>query len=373
MNQSTLQPKIYFNYCFGLCELKKSHQIMKALTTTAPDQEGHVKIKDILGHFDEQINSAIEKLSADYSGVIAIGFNTAVFASKISLIKTGVETINQFHDIYLKFLKGKEAGLESIKEVISLKFTKTEALAYELKLRYIKWNNISIPNFQYIKPEKMVELVELPDEDAVLLNQCTLLKDKLRLVDGNELLSYYNAGKLEFTKEHEEDLYKTCVVFADEHQVSEILHTHLTCVSLNALKKPGYSFKELPEIDHRLLSRIRIDDHGDYIAVDLKKFAGKDIEINFPNADDNYHFEILKSEDPSLPEVFFNGKHYKFTCPSISDPERHETFPGSGVSRSIRFADLVASEHLEDRKLLIRVMIKLIKIRSGAIAEVVYE
>lgn len=233
-------------------------------------QNSTLTLSDLLLQFDEELTSVIDKITESYSRRLIKGYKLQLFHSGKNMIASGVSAGNKLVEDYCHLFKGKNPSKQTVEEVRS--FIKcsanTEERVSELRRRYIHHYNI-VEKFPDVKLSKILEIYDFPQRDEKLIVKlCDTPRADLLSMD------YYNEKNtlFEFTDKHEAELLERCTVYATRHELVEILSLHLACIGLSNLKAPDYSFKELPEIDHRLLKKVQIAKYGDGISVDLNAF-----------------------------------------------------------------------------------------------------
>lgn len=323
------------------------------------------EISQLIEKLDQEITTTIESVVKSFAGQIVLGYNTAAFLSRKMLIAATIQPMNDIHKNYVQLLDGKESTIETLKEALTLPLHDQEQLGTELKLRYINWKKIQIPNFPYVRAEKIVDIFDFPSTDEQQRYDDIIKQAKaLTITNKFNWSKYFRAesGRLEFSPEDEKDLLSQHTLFANEDQLEDIISVHLLCMSLNNLKMEDYSFQELPEIDHRIMRMIDVGIAGNSISVDIDKINGLGVEQQI---EDQQHFELLGTNDDGLPMFFFNGRAFEYTAPRFGSP-----FPDDIDEEQSRARLDVKRLVDQDPEKFIKTSMSLVKIGSGIVREI---
>jgi hypothetical protein len=235
-----------------------------------------ISLKDVVEYFSVGIDKLIEETARNYEGKILKGYHSFSYQCERSKILSGIKTINAAAQIYAKLLD-KQLSTEDLRQFTRfLVGTNHETTYRELKRRYVKSRNISIPNLPF-KEDKLIEVYDFNAQVLELIDSIVALANT---INGKpELYLQYlktPSNLFEFSEEDDSILLDRYTVWSSTSEISEAICLEMLCQALTNLKKPGYSFDELPEMDHRLVPMIKVDKLDDSVTFDLGRFLNQD-------------------------------------------------------------------------------------------------
>lgn len=235
---------------------------------TKQTKQPEATISDVLEYFDNGLLTLLGQVSEHFAGKIVRGYRSQDLYFEKHRITAGIQDLNLLIENYLSVFPSLKPSRETLDEIVSQNADTVEQVEINLKLKYIKDNEIEIPNFPNYKRSKLIEAYDFPTavESGIKLISTTLQSSKDLIMGKRNLFDYFNqaSGFFEFSDDAETELVKKFTMYASDEEISEVVSLNMFCIGLSNLKSPGYSFKELPEIDHRLMKMIKIkrDDIG---------------------------------------------------------------------------------------------------------------
>ena len=238
-------------------------------------------LHEVINAFTIGIDGLLKEVADKFDGKIVKGYRSMSFQSQVASVKNGVAALNEVLPKYCTLMGLEHPSITIMEELFDLLRNSKERRIVELKVKYLKYRNISIPNVPF-KIEKLAEAYDFPEEHEQLCNEIASI-DPIK--DTNKYRAYFNQDKkmFVFTTEHEKDILEEHTVYVTTEEMSQAMCLEMLCQALNNLKRDNnYSFKELPEIDHRLISNLSIDPLLDQVSFNLDMFNnpdGKDASI----------------------------------------------------------------------------------------------
>lgn len=281
---------------------------------------GNGAIVDLVNAFNGKLVKAIQEIADDFitgQNKMLIGYDENGLDNRILTIKHEIEILNSIQQKYLLLFPQEKASVDLLDKVNQLlPDARKVSNEFEAKLKrlYLEANNISIPSFPNIRMDKLVELYEYPLEVEATIQAIVEEADRRNLqhAPGKWNYLYDKAkGELVLTQAHIDKERERFAIYITTEQVAEIINLHLFCVGLDNARGPGYSFKELPEIDYRIMSKIKVYPNG-HLMIDVLRLE-----------------EYLKVNSHRLPVVRFKNKG---GAPQIvKDPNQKDIAMSLGV------------------------------------------
>ena len=253
---------------------------------------GSGAIVDLVNAFNSKLVKAIEEIADQFINTdkMFIGYNQMGFDQRICKIKDEIEILNSMLQNYQSLFPQEKASLELLDKVNKL--LQDSDIETTLKSRYLEANNISIPSFPNIRMDKLVELYAYPAEAEATIQAIVEEADRYNAHHLPGTLNYLfdnDKRELVLTQYHIDKERERFAIYINTEQVAEIINLHLFCIGLDNSRGPEYSFNDLPEIDYRIMSKIKVYPNG-HLMIDVLKLE-----------------EYLKVNSHRLPVIRFKG------------------------------------------------------------------
>lgn len=257
-------------------------------------------LDDMLLDLDSRLDGLIEVVTKSKSnGRYIVGFKKGLFLSKVRIINTSLDDLNQLMKAYCDLLTDRTVGRELLDEILSLNLADQKNFELEVKKQYFKLHRIQIPSFPNFKIEKLIDSYEFPQDDVLLIDQI-LEKAKTFCssvpggkVNDYDFKQYFDESyqSLVMSEALEDELIDQFTVYASERDIAEIVFLHLLSKSLTGLSV-SYSIEDLPEIDFRLMGLLTIS--NGMVSVNTERikeirglYPGHDLDIQMVSSRGN--------------------------------------------------------------------------------------
>lgn len=216
-------------------------------------------IGEVLDAFSQGVESCIGNIAQKFKDKIVMGYRSQSYHSHKQILERYLEDLNELVEIYKELFADPTHPSDILNSILDA--VGTEKIESKVRGMYLDSRQVKVPGVP-IKREKLIEVYDYPEEDE---NSIKNLVEKLEKISGYK--KGYNwtehlneqTGKLELSAIQDSKLLEQYTVYATIEELSEIVSLHLLCAGLTNLKAKDYTFKDLPEIDHRILQKIKID------------------------------------------------------------------------------------------------------------------